>query len=280
MRPRTNKVETDEEHWIPVTVYLVSIFLMLGITLIALSFRFSADSLIREVMKELGIVLISVFSISIIYERFVARQHFERFSGELVSIIERRETIAAICSTLGVDRIFPTRSLYIDHYPFRELCDQMAEGSKLRIIGTSLFVVSYHFDKLLEAMHRGAVIELGVLDETVPAEVFEQIDHSVSKGELTTAMERFEKFKIKVAETKPSGEIQIRAHRMPLLDSFLEYKGTKEKFAIWDLSFGRDPSQKRVFQLNTARPFGNDLAGRYHRIWESGKTVFKYSERS
>src|SRR5580698_3072151 len=57
-------------------------------------------------------------------------------------------------------------------------------------------------------------------------------------SEVTAAMERFEELKAAMINAKPLGKIEVRAHGMPLLDSFLDYKETMERFAIWTSALG------------------------------------------
>jgi hypothetical protein len=254
----------------------VSSLFLVGVTVISLSFVPGEREVLRNIIRELGIVLVSVFGVSILYEIFIAEQHFEQFRGALVKIIQSGETNAAVCSRLGVERIFPTRSEYMSQYDFRQLCAQMTAGSRLRIVGNSLFVISYYERELLDALKEGAVIELGVLDRTVPAETFEQIKHSVKEGELIIALERLAELEAEIRNASLPGTLEIREHRMPLLESYFEYKGSKEEFAVWDISFGPDSGQKRVFLLDPEKPFGRDLANRYDRIWRNGKVIFKY----
>src|ERR1039458_3190933 len=92
MKPAQGKdAVAVRKHW-PATRSLVSSLFLVGVTVISLSFVPGEREVLRNIIRELGIVLVSVFGVSILYEIFIAEQHFEQFRGALVKIIQSGET--------------------------------------------------------------------------------------------------------------------------------------------------------------------------------------------
>ena len=52
-----------------------------------------------------------------------------------------------------------------------------------------------------------------------------------------------------------------------------------DQFCAWDLNFGRDTTNKRIFLLDPLKPLGKDLKERYDKIWNQGETIFQYHDK-
>jgi hypothetical protein len=240
---------------------LIPSLLLVGIAFIAWSFALPHGSVAAELLKELGVVLISVFGVSILYEIFIAEKHFRTFGEILAGLVERGETNAAICARLGILQIFPTRRDYMQRYGFEKFCSEMKHGSNLRIVGTTLFAVMVQADSLMAALKRGATVELALLDREAPDEVFEQLKHNIKRDELRVSLERFEELKSQISVAAPAGSLELRMHKTPLFDTLAEFQTEIERFSVWDISFGADATKKRIFLLDPDKPFAQDYSG-------------------
>ena len=69
------------------------------------TFRESLSDLVRE----FGVVLVSVWGVSLFYEHFLAERHFNKFHMNLKSLISQGEMNAAVCEGLGILEIFRSR---------------------------------------------------------------------------------------------------------------------------------------------------------------------------
>jgi hypothetical protein len=88
-------------------------------------------------------------------------------------------------------------------------------------------------------------------------------------------------FLAKITESKPPGVLDLRLHSILLWDSFISF-ATSEGSTItgWDLSFGRDLSDKRVFVLDATKPLGQDLTRRYERLWNRAEQLVLYRNQT
>src|SRR6266849_4631415 len=100
----------DQEEKV-VTKFLLVILAFAGFLFLAVSLLISNEcpwSYLREVMKELGIVLLAVFSVSLLYEVFLAEKYISKFLTLLRNEVRRGESNAAACANLGIMEIFPS----------------------------------------------------------------------------------------------------------------------------------------------------------------------------
>jgi hypothetical protein len=67
---------------------------------------------------------------------------------------------------------------------------------------------------------------------------------------------------------------------MPLLQSFAVFSIPNQKVGVWDLSFGRDTKDKRIFLVDPTMGLGADLAKRFDVVWKSATCVFLYEDGS
>lgn len=256
---------------------LIGLCIVFGLLLIAISLLIPEYPFWHDLLRELGIVIFTVFAVSFLYETTVARKYEQRFLNLLRLQIEQGERNAAACAKLGIEQIFVTRDLYESRHPLSDLLSKMDENSTLRVVAKSLFQLMGRPDILKATIKGGSIVELCVFDPaSEPAEVAKSFDLEIS--DIQSALAVFRKNMVRWLETvKPAGSLEIRYHRIPLNDSFLQISTTATGYCVWDISFGRDNSSKRIFFLDSEKPLGTDLANRYGRVWSEGVSVFKYS---
>lgn len=96
--------------------WLMLTFILIGLVLILVSFAIPHEGVwknyLRDIFRELGVVASSVFTVSLLYERLIAKKHVQQFLGLLRDLIEQGESNAAICARLGIVKIF-TREMHL-----------------------------------------------------------------------------------------------------------------------------------------------------------------------
>jgi hypothetical protein len=256
---------------------VVYLFIVIGICLIAVSFLLPpAWGFRRELCKELGIVVLSVFTVSIVYEALLAERHQDQFMAILRAQIERGESNAAICEKLGILKIFPTRDVFEMEYSFASMVANLVGGDQIRIVARSLFIIMTHPEAIRRGLMQGARFEFCILDPN--CQTIAQ-NPSMVPGEIQAALSIFRtEISEWVTTAKPPGSITLRFHQSPLLDSCLMLNSASLNTCAWDLSFGRDLSSKRIFFIDLKKPLGKDLWNRYDGIWKNTEqnTSFDY----
>ena len=248
--------------------------------LIALSFipGFFRDSdLLRDLSRELGIVLFAVFTVSLLYEWPLAEVHLEKFRRLLAEEIQRGESNAAVCAKLGIERIFTTRDSFERDYPITSVMGELKSGDNVRIVATSLFHIMNKAETLRKALARGVSVELCLLNPS-----FSDVGKvpGLVSADIVSAIVAFKRdIRDWVVREKPAGRIGVRCHETPLSASFSRFRSKAHDLGIWDLSFGRDLADKRVFVLDASTGIGLDLRNRFDAIFDEAVKVFTYHDR-
>jgi hypothetical protein len=219
--------------------WVLTVIALVGFLLIFVSRSIPAVGVwdyIREFVKELGIVLLAVYTVSFVYEVAIAERHLDHFMSLLRKQVQGGEDNKAMCAQLGIERIFPRRDKFEIEYPFSDYISALGTGAKVRIVGRSLFHTMTFKDSFKEALKAGASVELCLFDPNS-----KQIAKSpgLRPGEIQTAVDTFRKEIAGWAETeKPIGIVAPRYHEIPLLDSLFSLNSPEKRFCIWDVSFG------------------------------------------
>lgn len=254
-----------------------------GIALLLMSYVARAklaSPYVYDLLKDLGIVIAAVCAVHLVYEQLLAEKYFEKFATRLREEVEKGETNVATCAALGIDRIFPTRDLFEQAYPLGPFLAPLNRGSDLRIVARSLFLLMSKARLIKDAVERGVNVELCVLDPATPRVEASRIDGLVV-SDITAAVAVFnETVASWVRLATPDGAVQLRYHDFGLLDTYLRIHGPDRDLVVWDLSFGRDVTEKRVFLLNASKPLAVDLRKRYDRIFDSARLWFEYGGKT
>lgn len=262
-----------------VSRWAVIVFALMGLLLIAVSLLIPDEgrlSLIREFLRELGVVVFAVFAVSFIYEVIVAEKYFRHFSRMLGQQIQRGESNAAVCAHLGIREIYTTRPPYESAYPVSGLVDNLGPGSRFRVISKTMFLMITKTEAFQTALLQSTSLEFCILDpETAPDELAKSPDIEVTDLYSTLAI-----FKKRIVDwidsEKPPGTLELRFHHSAQIDSYLFVRSVDYGLSAWDLSFGRELTAKRVLVVDPLRPFGIDLYHRYDHIWNRAQPVFRY----
>lgn len=234
--------------------------------------------LLEEFLRELGIVVFTVSSVSLLYELFVAEKYMSLFLQQLRIQVEQGESNAAVCALLGINRIFPTRRQYETAYPLDDLMAAFAPGSSLRIVARSLFLLMGQPVAIRKAVEQGGSIELCLFN---PQDSRMSNMPDLERTDIQAAISRFEKELVTwVKSNLPPGSIELHTHSVSLFDSYTSLRSSSDHFVVWDLSFGRDVGQKRILMLDPEKPLARDIGKRYNHVWENSRTIFKYDGKT
>jgi hypothetical protein len=248
--------------------------------LVSASFLFrNPESFWKKMTEELGIVLISVWGVSLFYETFLAARHFNRFQQNLTTLIRRGETNAAVCEHLGILEIHTGRRSYEDRHSFAREAENIGAGDVVRITGRSLIFLMYSWRDLKHLLKNGARLQLCMLNPTLRNSPLNYLaGYSVEETEL--AIHRFVNYvRPWLVKEKPSGTVEVRFHTVHILDSYLEIIRPGHSRAAWDLNFGEGTEERRVFYLDGSGPLGRNLSqGRYQLIWDRAEEKFLYKD--
>jgi len=120
---------------VPALTWVLALLLAsFGLLLLATSLILPETwNLRRELTKELGIVILAVFGVSLIYELLLAKRYSERFLAVLRREVEKGESNAAVCALLGIRRIFATRDRFEKEYSLPDIVPFLRDGAQLQV---------------------------------------------------------------------------------------------------------------------------------------------------
>jgi hypothetical protein len=260
-----------------VLALFIGLFLIIGAHYLG-----DAESLketLRDLAKELGIVLISVWGVSLFYEYVLAERHFQKFQSNLEYLIRRGETNAAACESLGVVEIFRNWDSYIQKHSWSTSERSLGAGDSVRIIGRSLMFSMYAWNTLRDWIRSGATIELCHFNPALhesPLTYLARYSHQ----ETELAIQQFtSKVLPWLLSDKPKGIVEVRFHEVHLLDSLVEIRSRDSHEVVWDLNFGGGTEVRKVLFVDGNAPLGQNLtADRYDLIWSNAVTKFRYQD--
>ena len=261
------------------TKWLVITFVLIGLLLVVISVALPDKDeygYYKELLKELGIVILAVFTVSLLYELMVAEKYVKWFLNRLQEQVQQGESNAAKCAYLGIRQIFPTRDVLEIEDSLSDIVSKFSVDSSIRFVARSLFYVMTKPEVVKKAIEQGARVEMCIFDPRSLSKEMENMT-GMEMDDINATIKRFKRHIVGwLEEAKPSGSIEFRYHGIILFDSYTMISSSSEQTGIWDLSFGMDSSAKRIFVLELKKPLGSDLAGRYDKIWSNAETVFLY----
>jgi hypothetical protein len=231
----------------------------------------------KRLTEELGVVLVSVWGVSLFYEKFLARRHFHRFLENLTELIQRGEMIAAVCESLGILEIHRSRRSYEEKHSFAGEAKNVGAGDVVRVTGRSLIFSMYSWRNLAQIAENGGHLQLCIVDPQLRDSPLNYLA-GYSPEETELAIQRFVKrLKPWLEHNKPKGTVEVRFHNVHVLDSFTEFIKAGNSSAAWDLNFGEGTEDRRIFFLKGDGPLGRNLTkGRYQLIWDKAEVKFLY----
>ncbi|HEX2060784.1 MAG TPA: hypothetical protein VHK90_08580, partial [Thermoanaerobaculia bacterium] len=203
---------------------------LLGLVLIFVStlmpHETEAEKIFHEFVKELGIVLFAVLTISLLYEMFLAKKYHAEFLGDLREEIRKGESNAAACAHLGIDEIFPERGRFTSVHSLDKYARAADADAVIRIFGRSTHnLLSDRAHIFTDALSRGARMQLCILDPSSSAEELKRTQDVWPKDLPFALWNLREQLIPNIERERPEGPLkgtlEVRFHRVPMLDSFL-----------------------------------------------------------
>jgi len=255
-----------------------AVIILIGIIFILLGKLPGIDDTVKKIFEFMGITLVGVFTVSLIYETFVAAKHFEDFKKLLSNELKLMDSVQSKAMKLGIKEIFETRNAYESKYPLMELIKQSPDSGKIICIARSLFHLLNKTGELKEGLEKGLTFEFVCVDPNKVTSCLEKVS-LLYKSDIDSALRALKDLLSWAIEKKAKGTLELRYHWADYLDSVFIFtsKDGKNKLS-WDLSFGRDLTQKRVVILDIYNhSLGNDLKNRYLMVYQNADCQIKYS---
>jgi hypothetical protein len=185
------------------------------------------------------------------------------------------DNIQSACIRAGIQEIFETRNHYENKYPLLDLLSNVKTDGRVLVVARSMFHFFNKADAIKKALRKGAHVQLACISPKQIDKILAKISF-LKTSDLITPLEVLEDLVRWVVKEKPIGTLELRVYDQPLPDSFLFAELENRNIIIWDMTFGRDLNQKRVFVVEPSeRNLGKDLLARYETIWESAQVYLK-----
>ncbi len=254
-----------------------AIMILVGIVFILLGKVLNIDNTIKGVLEFVGITFVGVFAVSLIYERFVAEKHFEDFKRLLTTELKEMDSIQSKCTKLGINQIFETRYTYETEYPLMNIIDHSPEDGEIICVARSLFHLLNKTGELKKGLEKGLTFKLALIDPEKINPSLEKVS-LLYKSDIDSALKALKDLISWAIKNKAKGTIELKYHWADFPDSvFIFTSKDRKKKLVWDLTFGRDLTQKRVIIFDTDYPLGKDLKSRYMTIYQNATLQIKYS---
>ncbi len=254
-----------------------ALIILFGIVLILLGKSLNIDITIKGILEFVGTTLVGVFAVSLIYERFIAEKHFEDFKKLLTSELKEMDSIQSKCMKLGIKEILETRNAYEMEYPLMNIIEQSPDNSKIICVARSLFHLLNKTSELKKGLEKGLTIELACVDPSKVTPSLEKV-FFLYKSDIDSALNALRDLLNWAIKTNAKGSIELKYHWADFPDSvFIFVSKSGEEKLVWDLSFGRDLTQKRIIIFDTDYPLGENLRRRYLAIYQNAALQIQYS---
>ena len=148
-------------------------------------------------------------------------------------------------------------------------------GGRVLVVARTMFHLLNKTEAIKSAMLGGARLELVCVDPSNIDETLAAISF-IKTSEIKTPLEVLGDLCKWAEGTQPPGILELRASRQPLPDSFVLVELEERDMVVWDLSFGRDLTHKRVLVLEPAKGnLGANLIERYETIFSGARQLLK-----
>jgi len=257
--------------------FLCVVMTLFGIVLILLGEVWLKQGIARQLVQSFGVVVTSVFVVSLLYEKFLAEKHLAEYKRLFDRLLTNLNTIQSKCMKLGIDAAFETRRECEERYPLSALIDMAKEGSEFYCVARSMHFFLNKTQAVQEGLNKGLQFKLACTDDSketwnkvVAGLTFLQIH------DINSALDALRNIVHWAVKNDSEGSIEVRFHKLHLPDTALLIETDDGVLVIWDLSFGRDVDHKKVLVLKEGPGgLGDDLADRYLGIWEHSEKRFE-----
>jgi hypothetical protein len=245
---------------------------------------FKSDAALRlqiDLVREFGIVLVSVFGISLLYEMLLASHHFGQFFDRLREQIEKGESNASRCEGMGILELHLSRESFYAKHNFEREIGRLGDKGRIRILGRSLINVFNNRKQFEGPLKAGVRLELCLCN---PKEEFDNLTRMARYSQLDTqaGLDHFNRWFLDwltSPDEQVRGTVEIRFHDFDLLDSLFEVQQGSFHRAALDMNFGISQEERFFFYLDPTREFGRELIhGRYGVIWDRATPVFLFEK--
>ena len=236
------------------------------------------NDILFDIFRELAMVLISVFGVSYLYEKLSAQEHFSKFREILQEFVERGESVTARSEALGIREIHDSRESFQRSHPLSQVVSHLDHGDKIRITGRSLNNTMRDAGQFIDYLRAGGSLEFCMCDPEHSFETLSAVSHYFA-NETKAAIEQFQTAIVKWLETDGAdirGNVELRLHRIDLMDTIIEVEGKDGHMATLDLNFGVNKEQRYVFYVDVTKPLGKSLCERSQAIWSIARTYYKF----
>jgi hypothetical protein len=274
---RETQTEKKDIHIRSVLVTIILIVVGLGLFAFAewAPFLGPDDSWQRDVAASIGVFFIGVLVLGWLDDKLRMEKHFSQFRRLLSDEIRKVDTVQSKCLKLGIEKLFETRSAFDLDYSFAELTDLAKPKSRILCVARSLFHFLNKEAEIKAGLEKGIQFDLVCLNPTEATGQMCQLVH-LYPGDIQSALNSLDSIANWAQEHQPEGGIELRYHQLYLPDSGLAIETEDGDVLIWDLSFGRDLTRKRIVMLNPQPGnLGQDLLERYHAIWNASECKFR-----
>jgi len=272
------KIKKERESPLQWSIMWSIIMVLIGLVLTLLGQILNVNNIVSGIiLRFFGPTILSIFSVSLVYDTLVADKHFEEFKKILKEEIEDLDSIQGKSIRLGITDILTTRGEYNSKYPLINIIEEAPENNEIVGIGKGLFYFLGNKEILQKGLEKGLTFRLALVDPKKITPLFEKVT-SLFKEDIEAQLNVIEDIFKWILNNKPKGTIEIRYRGVEFPDSVLIFTskdGTKK--IVWDLSFGRSSEQKREIILDTNYPLGKDLMERYMTIYDKATLQIKYS---
>jgi len=256
------------------TTMMTLLMIAIGIILI-LSAQWLDLGILRSLLESFGILFTSIFFISFLYEKFIAEKHFEQFRVLIRSQLESMDSVQSMCARLGIREIFESRNDFEAKYPLFALFSKTKPNSRILAIGRSMFFFFNRGDAIKSALQNGSNMQIACISPTEISDVLMKVCY-LWDSDIQSALHGVNELLQWIEDKKPPGTFELRVHKAPLPDSILYTESGNEKLMAWDMTFGRDTNQKRIFVIEPGEGnIGDDLLKRYEAVWSLGEVYIK-----
>jgi hypothetical protein len=235
----------------------------------------SLRELTTGILEDFALTLISVFGVSYVYEKLSAKQQFEQFSESLQAAVERGETNSSVCEYLGILEMHKDRDSFWKKHNFADTLKTLESGDRVRITGRSLMNALGNWGQFQSMLQAGAKLELCMCDPQHDFPYLCKVARYLP-DDTQSAWQHFNRmFKPWIEEKNFQDQVEVRFHKIDLLDTLIEIHKDREHRAAYDMGFGEGVERRVIFYLDALKPLGASLANeRYEGIWQMATKVY------
>lgn len=226
-----------------------------------------------EILEYVGMAIFSVFGVSLIYERYMAKYYFDHFNDQLRSELKNMESIQSKCISLGISEVFGSTDAYKQKYPLMSIVDKST--GTITCVGLTLFNLLNMTNEIRKGLEKGLNFNFAYIDPKVISNEYKFVAN-FDASDIEVVIDTFKRDFLEWAKEKKT--LELKQHCISFFDSGLIFNYDNEEKLVWSLSFGRDLSHRMIIILDTRQELGRKLKQRYMSIYDKAELKVKYSD--